>query len=130
MSCGTLSVQNNKTHPLGRLNNNGRKLIPSVNQIGALARRCGLFLRTPRKILPAHLLASLLAAIALGERSARAIALELGICTSLAWPQGPFSMMNALGMEESARLVSLVVEKGYYRMPQRFLGGVPEPWML
>jgi len=56
--------------------------------------------------------------------------LELGICTSLAWPQGPFSMMNALGMEESARLVSLVVEKGYFRMPQRFAGGALEPWEI
>jgi len=54
--------------------------------------------------------------------------LELGICTSLAWPQGPFSMMNALGMEESARLVGLAVEKGYYSLPRRFGGGVPEPW--
>ena len=56
--------------------------------------------------------------------------LELGICTSLAWPKGPFSMMNALGMEESARLVNLAVEKGYYSMPQRFAGGSPEPWEL
>lgn len=54
--------------------------------------------------------------------------LELGICTSLAWPQGPFSMMNAIGMEESARLVRLAVEKGDYSMPQRFAGGVPGPW--
>lgn len=56
--------------------------------------------------------------------------LELGICTSLAWPQGPFSMMNALGLEESARLVGLAVEKGYYNMPQRFAGGIPEPWEI
>jgi 3-hydroxyacyl-CoA dehydrogenase len=54
--------------------------------------------------------------------------LELGICTSLAWPQGPFRMMNAMGMEESARLVNLAVEKGYYTLPKRFAGGVPEPW--
>ena len=81
MSCGTLSVKNSQRHPLGRLRDNGRKLIPSVNQIGALARRCGLFVRTPRKILPQLLLGSLLAAIAFGERSARAIALELGVCT-------------------------------------------------
>jgi len=54
--------------------------------------------------------------------------LELGICTALAWPKGPFSMMNDLGMEESARLVNLAVEKGYYKMPQTFAGGVPDPW--
>jgi len=56
--------------------------------------------------------------------------LELGIRTSLAWPKGPFSLMNDLGMEESARLVGLAVEKGYYGMPARFAGGVPEPWDL
>jgi len=54
--------------------------------------------------------------------------LELGIRTSLAWPQGPFSLMNALGMEESARLVQLAVEKGYYSMPQKFAGRAPKPW--
>lgn len=56
--------------------------------------------------------------------------LELGICTSLAWPQGPFSLMNALGMAESARLVGLAVEKGYYSTPRRFAGGDPGPWEL
>ena len=54
--------------------------------------------------------------------------LELGICTSLAWPQGPFSMMNEMGMAEASRLVNQAVEKGYYSMPQRFAGGAPEPW--
>lgn len=81
MSCGTLSVQSTQRHPLGRLSDSGRKLIPSLKQIGAFARSCRLFVRTPRKILPEHLLGALLAAIALGERSARAVALELGICT-------------------------------------------------
>jgi len=56
--------------------------------------------------------------------------LELGICTALAWPKGPFSLMNALGMEESARLIGLAVEKGYYGMPVKFAGGAPEPWDL
>jgi hypothetical protein len=79
VSCTTLSVKITQRHPLGRLRENGRNLIPSLKQIGALARRCRLFVRTPRKILPEHLLGALLAAIAFGERSARAIALELGI---------------------------------------------------
>ena len=70
-------------HPLGRLSDSGRKLFPSVTQIRALARRSGLFVRTPRKILPEHLLCALLAAIAFGERSTRAIALELGICSDI-----------------------------------------------
>jgi len=37
-------------------------------------------------------------------------------------------MMNEMGMEESARLVNLAVEKGYYKMPKRFAAGTPEPW--
>ncbi|MBC2712679.1 MAG: 3-hydroxyacyl-CoA dehydrogenase family protein [Desulfosarcina sp.] len=56
--------------------------------------------------------------------------LELGICTSLAWPKGPFAMMNAMGMEESARLVALTVESGEFKMPKTFSGGVPSPWEL
>jgi len=56
--------------------------------------------------------------------------LELGICTSLAWPKGPFAMMNAMGMEESARLVRLTVESGEFKMPRRFSGAVPPPWEL
>ncbi len=56
--------------------------------------------------------------------------LELGICTSLAWPKGPFGMMNALGMEESARLVSLTVENGEFNMPKTFSGGIPPTWEL
>lgn len=56
--------------------------------------------------------------------------LELGICTSLAWPKGPFGLMNAMGMEESARLVKLTVESGEFKMPKTFSGVVPSPWAL
>jgi 3-hydroxyacyl-CoA dehydrogenase len=56
--------------------------------------------------------------------------LELGICTALAWPKGPFAMMNAMGMEEAARLVKLTVESAAFKMPQTFAGGVPAPWEL
>jgi 3-hydroxyacyl-CoA dehydrogenase len=56
--------------------------------------------------------------------------LELGICTSLAWPKGPFSMMNEFGMAEAARLVGLSVEAGDFAMPKTFQAGVPEPWEL
>jgi len=56
--------------------------------------------------------------------------LERGICTALAWPKGPFSMMNALGLDEAARLVALTVESGEYKMPRTFAGGVPSPWPL
>lgn len=56
--------------------------------------------------------------------------LELGICTSLAWPKGPFALMNELGMEEAARLVRLAVAKGDFRMPKTFAGKTPEAWVL
>ena len=54
--------------------------------------------------------------------------LELGICTALAWPQGPFTLMNNLGMETSSRLVALTVATGEFKMPQTFASGVPSPW--
>ncbi|HSO17818.1 MAG TPA: 3-hydroxyacyl-CoA dehydrogenase family protein [Desulfosarcina sp.] len=56
--------------------------------------------------------------------------LELGICTSLAWPKGPFTMMNDMGMTEAARLVALTVESGEFKMPATFAGGVPSPWKV
>lgn len=56
--------------------------------------------------------------------------LELGVRTALAWPKGPFTMMNELGMEEAARLVQLNVEKGNFKMPATFAKGVPEPWQI
>ena len=54
--------------------------------------------------------------------------LELGVKTALAWPNGPFAMMNAMGMEEAARLVKQVVEKGFFKMPNTFAKGVPAVW--
>lgn len=83
MSCGTLSVKNSKNHPLGRLGDNGRKLIPSVIHIRALARSARWFVRVSRSIQAEQLLMALLAAIAFGERSSRAIALQLGICSDI-----------------------------------------------
>ena len=56
--------------------------------------------------------------------------LELGVCTALAWPKGPFGMMNELGMEETTRLVQETVAAGDYKLPQRFQTGVPEAWEL
>lgn len=56
--------------------------------------------------------------------------LELGICTSLAWPKGPFALMNELGMEETARLVKTAVQAGDFKMPARFAGATPAPWNL
>lgn len=56
--------------------------------------------------------------------------LELGIVTSLAWPKGPFTMMNEMGMAEAARLVKVVVDKGLFKMPKTFAAGVPASWAL
>ncbi|RLC01733.1 MAG: hypothetical protein DRH90_15525 [Deltaproteobacteria bacterium] len=56
--------------------------------------------------------------------------LELGVCTALAWPKGPFGMMNDLGMEESTRLIQQSVAVGDYKMPKKFQAGVPEAWKL
>jgi len=56
--------------------------------------------------------------------------LDLGICTALAWPKGPFSLMNELGMEETARLVKLAVDSKYFKMPQKFAAGDAAPWAL
>lgn len=54
--------------------------------------------------------------------------LELGIRTALAWPRGPFGMMNDMGMEATARLVALTVNSGEFKMPETFARGVPSPW--
>jgi 3-hydroxybutyryl-CoA dehydrogenase len=56
--------------------------------------------------------------------------LELGVCTALAWPKGPFAMMNDMGMEEAKRLVDLTVESGSFRIPKTFSRGVPPAWKL
>jgi 3-hydroxyacyl-CoA dehydrogenase len=56
--------------------------------------------------------------------------LELGIRTSLAWPKGPFGLMNDLGMEEAARLVKVSAAAGDFKLPAKFAAGTPAPWVL
>ncbi|BBO85062.1 hypothetical protein DSCO28_56280 [Desulfosarcina ovata subsp. sediminis] len=56
--------------------------------------------------------------------------LELGIRTSLAWPKGPFTLMNEIGMDEAARLVKVAVENGLFKMPKTFAEGTPAAWDL
>lgn len=56
--------------------------------------------------------------------------LELGITTSLAWPKGPFTLMNEMGMDEAARLVKETVARGTFKMPKTFAGDVPNAWVL
>jgi len=56
--------------------------------------------------------------------------LDLGMTTGLAWPKGPLTLMNEMGMEEAARLVKVVVDKGWYKMPKKFASGDLSPWKL
>ncbi len=56
--------------------------------------------------------------------------LELGVKTALAWPKGPFGMMNDMGMEEAARLVGFSVEQGDFKMPKTFAEKIPAQWKL
>lgn len=56
--------------------------------------------------------------------------LELGITTSLAWPKGPFTLMNEMGMDEATRLVKETVARGTFKMPKTFAGDVPDAWAL
>jgi 3-hydroxyacyl-CoA dehydrogenase len=56
--------------------------------------------------------------------------LELGIRTALAWPKGPFGMMNEMGMDKATRLIQLTVESGTFKMPKTFSKGAPAPWTL
>ncbi len=56
--------------------------------------------------------------------------LELGICTALAWPKGPFTMMNEMGMDEAGRLVKVSVDAGEIKMPQTFASGTPAAWSI
>ncbi|PLX43226.1 MAG: hypothetical protein C0609_08850 [Deltaproteobacteria bacterium] len=46
--------------------------------------------------------------------------LEVGIRTSLAWPKGPFGLMDELGAEETKRLVKIAVDEGYFKLPAKF----------
>jgi len=54
--------------------------------------------------------------------------LELGVCTALAWPKGPFTLMNEMGMNEAAKRVKTAVEAGYFKMPRKFASGDLKPW--
>lgn len=56
--------------------------------------------------------------------------LELGVCTALAWPKGPFTLMNEMGMAEAAKRVAVAVEAGYYHMPKKFASGDLSVWDL
>lgn len=56
--------------------------------------------------------------------------LELGITTALAWPKGPFALMNEMGMAETTRLVQQTVNEGTFKMPKTFAAGIPSLWKI
>ena len=56
--------------------------------------------------------------------------LELGVCTSLAWPKGPFTLMNEMGMDEAAKRVKMAVDADYFKMPAKFASGNLTSWEL
>jgi 3-hydroxyacyl-CoA dehydrogenase len=56
--------------------------------------------------------------------------LELCIRTALAWPNGPLTLMNDLGMEEAARLVKVAVDAGDFKLPKKFADNDLTPWQL
>lgn len=56
--------------------------------------------------------------------------LELGVCTALAWPKGPFTLMNEMGMSEALKRVRKAVDAGYFKMPRKFASGDLKPWDL
>ncbi|MGE5842845.1 MAG: hypothetical protein ACM335_11230, partial [Deltaproteobacteria bacterium] len=56
--------------------------------------------------------------------------LELGVCTALAWPKGPFTLMNEMGMSEALKRVRKAVDAGYFKMPRKFAAGDLKPWDL
>jgi 3-hydroxyacyl-CoA dehydrogenase len=56
--------------------------------------------------------------------------LELGVCTALAWPKGPFSLMNEMGMAAAAKRIKVAVDTGYFHMPKKFESGDLSPWDL
>ena len=54
--------------------------------------------------------------------------LELGIRTSLAWPKGPFTLMNEIGMDEAVRLVNISADSGDFKVPEKFTSGNITAW--
>ena len=56
--------------------------------------------------------------------------LELGVRTSLAWPKGPFALMNDMGMAAAAERVKMAVDAGDFKMPKKFAVGDLAPWDL
>ncbi len=56
--------------------------------------------------------------------------LELGITTALAWPKGPFTLMNEMGMAEVTRLIHLTVDNGTFKIPKTFATGIPSLWKI
>jgi len=56
--------------------------------------------------------------------------LELGIKTALAWPKGPFALMNEMGLPKAAELVGKAVAAGDFKMPKKFADADFSAWPL
>lgn len=56
--------------------------------------------------------------------------LEKGIRYSLAWPKGPFTMMNEMGMEKARQLIVQSCYAGPFAMPGHFMQKTPPAWVL
>lgn len=56
--------------------------------------------------------------------------LERGVTTALAWPKGPFTLMNEMGMAETTRLIHQTVDNGTFKMPKTFAAGIPSLWEI
>lgn len=54
--------------------------------------------------------------------------LDTGVCLSLAWPEGPFTLMNKLGMEKTRQLITQACASDQLHMPARFADSTPDPW--
>lgn len=56
--------------------------------------------------------------------------LELGMRTALAWPKGPFRMMNELGMQETLRMIQTAAATDHVNIPGTFKDRIPPLWQL
>ncbi|MBT3387918.1 MAG: 3-hydroxyacyl-CoA dehydrogenase family protein [Desulfobacula sp.] len=63
-----------------------------------------------------------------GKEIVSAADLELGIKTALAWPEGPFAIMNRIGMEKTREMIALVCDADLFKMPEKFKNSTPDKW--
>ena len=88
--------------------------------------------RTVRKVVADRLLGTIFTiATHLVDKAVVTVKdLEEGVKISLAWPQGPFALMNQMGMERVRELIVNICYTSPLKMPDRFLTSIPAPWDL